>query len=80
MASQAKPKSQAQKVRDAYQRGLADGQHTAFTMLALIHHPDLLSELLEGRSRALAAAFKALGGRGSDSGASNEAAKSEPVE
>jgi hypothetical protein len=65
-----KPKSQAQKVREAYQRGVQDGQMAAFTMMAFVTHPDLLEELLDGRATALTKALRAIGGHPDESGAS----------
>lgn len=55
-------KAEVQAREAAYQRGVHDGQMAAFTMMTFIAHPDLLSELLEGRATALASALRAIGG------------------
>jgi hypothetical protein len=62
-----KPKSQAAKVREAYSRGVHDGQMAAFTMMAFVTHPELLEELLEGRATALVKALRAIKGHPDES-------------
>lgn len=65
-AKKRKPRSHAQQLRDAYHKGVHDGQMSAMTMLAVIEHPQILEELLEGRAKALTDALRAIKGEAPD--------------